>query len=271
MDGQVTARTLVCAIPKAVIVSWVTMRLEKMGKVLIKTIEDFVNAEVAPGNTHQLECNVEEHVRELARSLTEWSFNSLEPKKMEAMPTRIGHLGDSYRKLNNKTPHSKILTRFGNITLTRAMYRRGSRGRTISPLEKILGIECGATPGAQDLIGRQVAAAGSSQGRCIEVIAERTGAKIGSEKLRNLSSYLADTMEPHREDCQVQQLAEWIDQAVKDGKKPLCLSVVTESVSGSRPLETLKWRPSQRSVCTPTASEQARSICLRLRKKIRHR
>jgi hypothetical protein len=230
MDGQVTARTFVCAIPKAVIVSWVTKRLEKMGKVLIKTIEDFVNAEVAPDNTHELECDVEEHVRELARSLTEWSFNSLEPKKMEAMPTRIEHLGDSYRKLNNKTPHSKILTRFGNITLTRAMYRRGSRGRTIAPLEKILGIECGATPGAQDLIGRQVAAAGSSQGRCIEVIAERTGAKIGSEKLRSLSSYLADSMEPHREYCQVQKLAEWIDQVVKDGGKAI-LSVSRDGVS----------------------------------------
>ena len=164
MDGQVTARTLVCAIPNAVIVSWVNKRLEAMGKVLIKTIGEFVNAEVAPATAHQLESNVEEQVRELARSLTEWSFNSLEAKKMDAMPTRIEHLGDTYRKLKNKTPHSKILTRFGNITLTRAMYRRGSRGQTISPLEKILDIECGATPGAQDLIGRQVAAGDRHRG-----------------------------------------------------------------------------------------------------------
>ena len=35
MDGQVTARTLVCAIPKAVIVRWVNKRLEEMGKVPI--------------------------------------------------------------------------------------------------------------------------------------------------------------------------------------------------------------------------------------------
>ncbi len=230
MDGQVTARPLICAIPKSVIVSWVNKRLEEMGKVLIKTIEKFVNAEVAPANAHQLESNFEEHVRELARSLTEWSFNSLEPKKVEAMPTQIEHLGEKYRKLKDKAPHSKILTRFGNITLTRAMYRRGSRGRTISPLEKTLGIECGATPGAQDLIGRQMAAAGSSQGRSIEVIAERTGAKIGEEKLRNVSSYLADIMEPHREHCQVQQLAKWIDQAVKDGKKAI-LSVSRDGVS----------------------------------------
>ena len=230
MDGQVTAGTLVCAIPKAVIISWVKKRLEELGKVLVTSIETFVNAEIVPARAHEFECDVEAHAREFLRSLTEWSYNSLEPEKVEAMPTRIEHLEDTYRKLNNKTPRSKILTRFGNITLTRAMYRRGSRGQTISPLEKILGIEKGATPGVQDLIGRQVAAAGSSQSRCIEVIAERTGAKIGSEKLRNLSSHLADIMDPHRERCQVQQLAEWIDEAVKDGKKAV-LSASRDGVS----------------------------------------
>lgn len=230
MDGQVTTRTLGYAIPKAVIVSCVTKTLERMGKILIKTIEQFVNSEIAPATAHQLESDVEEHVRELARSLTEWSFNALEPKNVTAMPTRIEHLGDTYRKLKNKTPHSKILTRFGNITLNRAMYRRGSRGQTISPLEKKLGIECGATPGAQDLIGGQVAAAGSSQGRSIEVIEERTGVKIGSEKLRNLSSHLADIMEPHREHCQVEQVAKWIDQAIKD-KKKATLSISRDGVS----------------------------------------
>ncbi len=49
-------------------------------------------------------------------------------------------------------------------------------------------------------------AAGASQGRCIEAIAERTGAQIGPEKLRNITTHLADTMEPQRQACQVQQL-----------------------------------------------------------------
>lgn len=112
-----------------------------------------------------------------------------------------------------------MLTRFGNITLTRAAYRQGSRGRTIAPLEKVLGIECGATPGAQDLVGRQLATAGSSQGRCIEVIDERTSARIGPEKLRHLSSHLAGIMELQREACQVQQLERWIDEAKKTLQK----------------------------------------------------
>ena len=54
-------------------------------------------------------------------------------------------------------------------------WSRGSRGKVIAPLEKILGIECGATPGARDFIGRQVAAAGAAQERCVEAVAERTG------------------------------------------------------------------------------------------------
>lgn len=111
-----------------------------------------------------------------------------------------------------------MLTRFGNITLTRATYRSGSRGRRIAPLEIIVGIECGTTPGAQDLVGRQVATAGSSQGRDNDAIAARTGASIGPEKLRHLSFHLAQIMEHQREACQMQQLEEWIDEARKHSK-----------------------------------------------------
>ena len=230
MDGQDTAGTLVCAIPKPVIVGWLNRRLAEMGKVLVEAMSEFLNAGVCPANTHRFECRAEELVRELARSYVQWGFNSLEPEDVEAMPMRIEHLGDTYRKLNTKTRHTKILTRFGNITLTRAMYRQGSRGKTFSPLERTLGIECGATPAAQDLVGRQVATAGSSQSRCVEVIAERTGAQIGCEKLRNLSSHLADIMEPHREHCQVQQLEVWIDQAEK-GRKNVTLAISRDGVS----------------------------------------
>lgn len=79
-------------------------------------------------------------------------------------------------------------------------------------------------------MGRQVATAGSSQGRGIEVIAERTGARIGPEKLRHLSCHLAQIMEPQREACQVQQLEEWIDEARKHSKN-VTLAVSRDGVS----------------------------------------
>ena len=230
MDGQVTAGTLVCAIPKNAVVAWLTKRLAELCQTLADTAAVFLKSGMRPADAHGFERRVEELVRELARSFEEWCFNSLEPPKVESMPQQVEHLGQTCRRLKKKTPHANVLTRFGSITLTRATYRQGSRGRTIAPLENALGIECGATPGAQDLVGRQLATAGSSQGRCIEVIAERTGAKIGPEKLRNLSAHLADIMEPQREACQVQQLEEWIDEAGKHGKN-VTLAVSRDGVS----------------------------------------
>lgn len=230
MDGQVTAGTLVCAIPKKVVVAWLTKAQVALCSTLADTADVFLKPGMSPADAQGFEHRVEGLVRELARSFEQWCFNSLEPEKLEAMPQHVEHLGQKYRRLKKKTHHARVLTRFGNITLSRATYRQGSRGRTIAPLEKILGIQCGATPGAQDLVGRQVAAAGSSQGRCIDVIAERTGARIGPEKLRSLSVHLAQIMEPQREACQVQQLEKWIDEARMHSKN-VTLAVSRDGVS----------------------------------------
>ena len=167
MDGQVTAGTLVCAIPKNAVVAWLTKRLAELCQTLADTADVFVKPGMGPADAYGFERRVEELVREQARSFEEWCFNSLEPQKVESMPRQVEYLGQTRRRLKKKTLHAKVLTRFGNITLTRATYRQGSRGRTIAPLEIALGIKCGMTPAAQDLVGRQVATAGSSQGRCM--------------------------------------------------------------------------------------------------------
>lgn len=230
MDGQVTAGTLVGAIPKVVIVGWLNKRLAQLGEVLATVAVETLTPDIGPKDARRFECLVEEHAREFSRSFQEQCFNRLEPEKVESMPKKIQHLGQTYRRLKGKTTHATVLTRFGNITIIRATYRQGSGGATISPLEIALGIECGMTPGAQDFVGRQVATAGSSQSRSIEVIAERTGVRIGPEKLRSLSSYMADIMEPQREVCQVQQLEEWIDEAGKHGKN-VTLAISRDGVS----------------------------------------
>jgi hypothetical protein len=86
------------------------------------------------------------------------------------------------------------------------VWRAGLQWLWCTVTEKVQGIECGATAGAQDFVGRQIAATGSSQRRSIDLIAERTGARIGVEKLRNLTTSLSEIMEPQREVCQVHQL-----------------------------------------------------------------
>jgi hypothetical protein len=230
MDDQVTAGMLVCAIPQNNVVAWLTKSLAELRQTLAGAAGTFLTAGMGPADAYGFERRVEELVREQARSFAEWCFNSLEPKKVESMPKQVGQAGQTYRRLKQKTAHANVLSLFGNMTLSRATYRQGSRGRTMAPLEKVLGIEFGATPAAQDLVGRQVATAGSSQGRSLDVISERTGVKIGPEKLRSLTSHLADIMEPQREFCQVQQLEEWIDEAAKHCKN-ITLSISRDGVS----------------------------------------
>ena len=78
-----------------------------------------------------------------------------------------------------------------------------------------------------DFVGQQVAATGASQSRVIKM-AERTRTKIGAEKLRKTTSLLAESMEVHREACQLRQLQQWINQE-KD--KNTVLSISRDEVS----------------------------------------
>ncbi len=59
---------------------------------------------------------------------------------------------------------------------------------------------------------------------------ERTGAKIGSEKLRNLICSIAESMEPHREGCQLEKIMSWVKIVREDGKSPV-ISVSRDGVS----------------------------------------
>jgi hypothetical protein len=64
----------------------------------------------------------------------------------------------------------------------------------------------------------------------VESVEEIIGVRIGHEKLRRLSSHLAESLETHREDCQREQLLSWIGQVREGGKTPI-LSVSRDGVS----------------------------------------
>ena len=229
MSAQSTLGTLVGATPKSAILDWLTQRCGLLAHLLADVVSDFQQG-VSPVETLRWEERLELALREFARSWLEWTLNTLEPQAVEALPQRIEYREQTYRRLAKKTRRRNILTRFGNITLLRATYRRGSRGKVIAPLEVALGVERGATPAAQDLVGRQVAVAGSSQSRGVEQIAERTGARIGQEKLRKLTATLATDLEPQCEACQVQRLETLIDTAVSQGKN-VVLGISRDGVS----------------------------------------
>lgn len=128
---------------------------EKQASLLIK---NFAGAPPTPQQAYSIENQLGEKLRELGRRLIEWLFSQLEPA-IEEMPGTVSHREKTHRRLPDKTLRSDIVTRFGKISLQRARsrYRRGRAGRTIFPLEILLGIENGFTPAAADRIGKQFA------------------------------------------------------------------------------------------------------------------
>jgi len=230
MDGQLTMGRLVNAIQVSDIRDEVGDILKKVKIRIVALVEQFTGADVNPQTTFEFENALASEVRELGRNVEQWTFNAIEPATLSEMPGTIKHRNRSYRRLADKSPNPLVVTAFGRICLTRARYRQGSAGRIAFPLEIALGIDQGFTPAAADMVGRQFATCGSSQGRTIAVIEERIGAKIGSKKLRNIVRSLAEGMEPFREECQLEKLMSWITLARKDGKSPL-ISISRDGVS----------------------------------------
>lgn len=229
MDVQLNTGNLTLATATDELMRFAEQLADDFRSQVVAVIEQFVESEPTPQKTLDLENTLHDHLRESGRLVMSWLFSQLEPDN-EQMPGTISHKGKSYRRLADKTPHSDILTRFGKISLFRARYRRGRAGRTIFPLEILLGIEKGFTPSAADRVGKQFAACGSSQGRTLAMIADQMGARIGAEKLRKLVGTLADDMEPFRQEAQVQKLIDLIEQARNNKKTPV-LSVSRDGVA----------------------------------------
>jgi len=229
MVNQSTLPTLFRAIANVEIEAGLQPLLAFFAESVQSLAASFLQAKITPVDTHRFEIEIEKTVREFARSLVEWCYGAVETQEVEAMPGSIKFRDNSYRRMRTKTIHSQILTIFGNIQLIRATYRRGRAGKTIAPLESSLGIQCGASPAAQEMVGKQMAIAGSSQQRSAEAIEARSGAKIGHEKIRTIVKELASDMEEHRQDCQLEQLQSWIDKAHSAGEKTV-LSVSRDGI-----------------------------------------
>jgi hypothetical protein len=229
MDVQVSVGSLVCAIPIEEISQIVQQLTDEFRERVTEIIHDFVQSAPSPDRTYNLENDLSDRLRSVGRELLQWLFSSLEPELVQ-MPGTIKYQGKSYRRLAEKTQRADLLTRFGKVILLRGRYRRGRSGKTIFPLEILLGIENGFTPAAADRVGKQFAATGSSQGRTLEMIEDQMGERIGTEKLRKLVGTLADNLEPFRQDAQVQKLIGLISATREKKQKPV-LSVSRDGVA----------------------------------------
>lgn len=228
MDVQVITGSLIRAIADCEISTRLEELIEPFRQGVLLLIKDFAETPTAQRTT-EFENGLYDRFRELGRQLIEWLFSQLEPE-VEDMPGAVKYRGNCHRRLYKKTVRKNILTRFGKVSLRRAGYRRGRAGRTIFPLEIILGIERGFTSAVASRIGQQFAICGSSQGRTIEMIHDQTGAKIGPEKLRKLVAALTGGLEPLRQEAQVEKLLALIEEARRSGDKPV-LSVSRDGVA----------------------------------------
>lgn len=229
MDVQVKVGSLIRTIAEQEISGVVGKIVSQLQTELTSVAVELLSAGVSAPSMFKLENRLAQCVRESARKILQWVVANLEPE-LEQMPGVIKHKGKNFRRLAEKTDRSSVVTCFGPIELSRARYRQGRDGKTIFPLELLLGIEAGFTAAAANMVGKQFATSGSSQGRTREMILERTGVSIGNEKLRKLTSVLAESFEPLREATQLQELMQLIKDVRKSGETPV-LSISRDGVA----------------------------------------
>ena len=164
MSDQNTVFTLLRAIPKAKIFLHVGKLFSKVLPQIATTLAQHSQEGLTPTSALELEVQLQAMLRSVGRAIVEWYFQSLEIEDSDDHPGAVFYEKRRYRKMGDKTRHDRIVTRFGNISLTRARYRRGRSGKTIAPLEKALGIVNGFTPAAADWTGRDTRSLTSSLG-----------------------------------------------------------------------------------------------------------
>lgn len=176
-----------------------------------RLIDQFIQAEPTPQSTMAFELELNALLGEVGRRIMSWTLNRLEPSVDAAAPSRVEFEGRTYRR-RRQHPRS-VATLFGSVTLRRRLYEPlGHRGRCIHPLELRLGLEAGlATPALAERVGRL--ATEHSQQEMREILQADHGVHWSCASLRKVLDRLQKGLAPHREDAQVEQLINWLDQA----------------------------------------------------------
>ena len=174
-------------------------------------------------------------VREVARRVTEWAYNQVQPASAAELPHDVTSAGSGYRRLNRKTANRHVATLFGKITLWRHGYRSWHRDDgepAIFPLEIDLGLIEGATPALASATGTYLAEGGATQEKVLARIHSQHGVNWGVKKLRDLAATLAGRMDEARHDAQVHRLHELLQQASdSDGNRKPVLAVGRDGIT----------------------------------------
>lgn len=213
------ARTLVLAIvgsAEAEVARRVDEVLRRQRDDVVRALVAFVYENVTPESAFDFETRLAGSLREIARQLVEMAFNLLEPDAAPAMPHDVVRGHEGYRRLDDKTPHRRVGTLFGTVTLWRYGYRpwdRQSESGVMFPLETQLGLIEGATPALAERAGWYMAEAGSTQRTVLERLKSQHGVCWGAERLRNLTRRLSQDLSALTQGQQVERLLELLRQA----------------------------------------------------------
>jgi len=196
-------------------------------------VERFRQSPVTPLATARFENDLQLAARELARLSAQWTYNHLEPADVAALPGEVRFEGSTFRRLGKKTPQ-QVSTLFGPITLRRLGYRAApTEGEPVLfPLCGQLGIVHSATPAVLDCVGRYQGQAGATQKQTLQRLRQEHGLCWGVKRLRQVTDFLAETMQQHRQEAQVQRVLNWLEQTqASRGRHRPVLSVGRDGIT----------------------------------------
>ena len=90
---------------------------------LCQRVEQFCQQRVTPTEMYRFEKQLQEDLRELGRTIAQWTYNRLEPE-VNALPKHVWFEAGPYTRLNQKTPQN-VWTLFGQVRLWRVGYQIG--------------------------------------------------------------------------------------------------------------------------------------------------
>jgi hypothetical protein len=166
---------------------------------------------ITPGATHHFECQLQQLLRHLGLDLCDWTFNHLEPDDRQQLPARLDHDGERYR-CRDRSPNA-IATLFGTFQLRRYLYEDLEPGNPcLFPLEQQLGLVAGAaTPALAERAAGWLAQC--PQGGTLKVLARDHDVRWSKETLRQVTAAVAEGLEQHRLEAQVEKVLQWLAKA----------------------------------------------------------
>jgi hypothetical protein len=200
---------------------------------LRELVEGLGQHSLSPRTVAQFENDLQRATRELARVVTEWAYNHLEPADKEALPPEVDFQGSRFRRLARQTPQA-VSTLFGTITLRRRGYRAGpAEGEPVLfPLCRALGLVQGATPALVERVASYQAQSGATQQQTLTRLRREHGVPWGVKRLRQVTEFVAAALEGHRAPTQAEQVVRWLEQAqASRGRHRPVLSVGRDGIT----------------------------------------